>query len=191
MPVYTVHLPSRRSRDDNIPLAPPGAAVVSPRLVPVTKAELVNAVFVPEGFSRAAFWLGPFWLAWHKLWLELLVWLAVFFLLASREVSFVSGWAIFLIAVLLELLLGLEANNLRRARLRRNGYRLADVAAGATLDDAERSFFRRILETGAAPSESVTETAAVRAQPSPLPLPSPSSPHGDVLGLFPLPDDPR
>ena len=142
---------------------------------------------MPEGFSRAAFFLGPFWLAWHRLWLELLAWAAVFLLLASGEVRFVAGWAIFLIAVLLELLLGLEANNLRRLRLRRNGYRLADVAAGATLDDTERSFFRRILETGAAPSE----LATARAQSSPPPLPSLSPPHGDVLGLFPLPDDPR
>jgi Protein of unknown function (DUF2628) len=187
MPVYTVHLPSRGLRDDKIPLALPGAAAASPQPNPVTKAELVEAVFVPEGFSRAAFWLGPFWLAWHKLWLELLAWVAVFLLLASGEARFVSGWAIFWIAVLLELLLGLEANNLRRASLRRNGYRLADVAAGATLDDAERSFFRRILEPGAAPSE----LAATRVQSSPPPLPSPSSPHGDVLGLFPLPDDPR
>lgn len=187
MPVYTVHLPSRGLRDDKIPLALPGAAAASPQPVPVTKAELVEAVFVPEGFSRAAFWLGPFWLAWHKLWLELLVWVALFLLLAGGEVRFVSGWAIFWIAVLLEVLLGLEANNLCRASLRRNGYRLADVSAGATLDDAERSFFRRILEPGAVPSES-----AVRVQSSPPPLPAPfPPPPGDVLGLFPLPDDPR
>jgi Protein of unknown function (DUF2628) len=186
MAVYTVHLPSRGLRDDKIPLAPPGAATVSPRPVPVTKAELVDAVFVPEGFSRAAFWLGAFWLAFHRLWLELLLWLAIFGLLASGELRFIGPGMGFVIGVVLEILLGLEANNLRRGRLARIGYRLADVAAGATRDDAERSFYRRALEMDEVPPEPVKDAA----RPPPLPPPAPN-PQPDVLGLFPLPDDPR
>ncbi len=182
MPVYTVHLPSRGASEDRVPIVLPGAAAPPPRPVPVTQAELVDAVFVPEGFSRAAFWLGPFWLAWHRLWLELLAWLVVVFVLASGEIWFIAGWTSFFIGFLLEILLGLEANNLRRAWLRRNGYRLADVAAGASRDDAERGFYRRALETAVRPPE----------PGKPRPQSYPASPQqSEVLGLFPLPEDPK
>lgn len=140
---------------------------------------LAAAVFVPEGFSRAAFFLGPLWLVWHRLWLELLAWLVLFAALASGELRFIAAGTGFLIAVLLELLLGLEANNLRRGGLARAGYRLVDVAAGATRDDAERSFFRRALTPDAAPPQ------PVRGNPPP-PLPQ-----AQVLGSLPLPEDPR
>jgi hypothetical protein len=167
MPVYTVHLPTRGRRDT------PGFA--EPR--PVTDAALVGAEFVPERFSRAAFFLGPIWLAWHRLWLELLLWLVTFSLLAIQP--FLGMGTSLLIGVLLEILLGLEANDLRRGRLTRNGYRLTDVAAGATRDDAERGFFRRYLESG-----------APRADKEATP-PSPPNPQAEVLGVFPLPEDPR
>ncbi len=168
MPVYTVHLPTRGPRDTsgfaNEPRSPGEAA-------------LVRAKFVPERFSRAAFFLGPIWLAWQGLWLELLVWLIVFSLLAIQPI--VGGAIAFLIGLLLEILLGLEANNLRRGRLARKGYRLVDVAAGATRDDAERGFFRRYLASDPPQPDKKTPPA------------SPPPPQAEVLGVFPLPEDPR
>lgn len=180
MPVYTVHLPSRGLRGETSSFALPGEP---PRPATVSEAALINAVFVPEGFSRAAFFLGPFWLAWHRLWLELLVWLVGFFLLADGILPFIGAGATFLIGIVLEILLGLEANNLRRAKLARLGYRLVDVAAGATRDDAERSFYRRSFETGVA--------APAPAEGGARPPPLPPNPQAEVLGLFPLPEDPR
>lgn len=167
MPVYTVHLPTRGLRD---------ASGVANE--PLPAAALVNAQFVPERFSRAAFFLGPIWLAWQGLWLEFLLWLVVFSLLAIQHV--VGAGTSFLIGVVLEILLGLEANNLRRGRLARNGYRLVDVAAGATRDDAEHSFFRRYLESNAPQVDKET--------PPPSPPPNTNT---DVLGVFPLPEDAR
>ncbi len=181
MPVYTVHLPSRGLRSETSGFALPGEP--APRSATASEAALVNAVFVPEGFSRAAFFLGPFWLAWHRLWLELLVWLVVFSVLASGTLRFIGPGTSFMIGVVLEILLGLEANNLRRGKLARLGYRLVDVTAGATLDDAERSFYRRTFETGAVLPEPAKE--------SPRPPPLPPNPQAEVLGLFPLPEDPR
>jgi Protein of unknown function (DUF2628) len=166
MPVYTVHFPTRVGATSGFANKPP------------VDAALVAAEFVPERFSRAAFFLGPIWLAWHKLWLELLAWLVVFSLLTIQH--FVGAGTNFWIGVLLEFLLGLEANNLRRGRLARKGYRLVDVAAGATRDDAERSFYRRYLQTGAVPP-TVTRSSA----------PPPANPNAEVVGLFPLPEDPR
>lgn len=163
MPVYTVHLPTRRRRD-----------VLGVANEP--QAALVDAQFVPERFSRAAFFLGPIWLAWQGLWLELLLWLVVFALLAIQNI--VGAGTAFLIGVVLEIFLGLEANDLRCARLARNGYRLVDVAAGATRDDAERGFFRRYLESIAPRSGQETP-------------PLPPNANTDVLGVFPLPEDTR
>jgi hypothetical protein len=172
MPVYTVHLPTRGAREtsgfENEPASRPSAEAV-----------LVNAQFVPERFSRAAFFLGPIWLAWHWLWLELLLWLLVFSLLTTQQ--FVAAGASFWIGVLLEVLLGLEANNLRRWKLTRSGYRFVDVAAGAVRDDAELNFYRRYLESGAPSPPSLRESAP----------PAPPTPHPEVIGLFPLPEDPR
>jgi Protein of unknown function (DUF2628) len=169
MPVYTVHLPTRGLRDT--------LGVVN-ELRPPDAATLVKAKFVPECFSRAAFFLGPIWLAWQGLWLESLVWLVAFSLLAIQHV--VGTVIAFLIGVLLEILLGLEANNLRRARLKRRGYSLVDVAAGATRDDAERGFFRRYLESGLPQPDKKMLSAS-----------TPPPPQAEVLGVFPLPEDPR
>jgi hypothetical protein len=172
MPVYTVHLPTRGGRETS-------GFANEPASRPSAEAALVNAQFVPERFSRAAFFLGPIWLAWHRLWLELLLWIVVFSLLAMQHV--IAAGASFWIGVLLEILLGLEANNLRRWKLARRGYRLVDVAAGATRDDAERSFYRRYLERGALSPAPVKDGAP----------PAPPTPSADVIGLFPLPEDPR
>jgi hypothetical protein len=182
MPVYTVHLPIR---GETSRFALRGSAEPAPRSADSapSQAALVDAAFVPEGFSRAAFFLGPFWLAWHRLWLELLIWLVVFGLLASGELRVVGAGTSFMIAILLEVLLGLEGNNLRRGGLARRGYRLVDVAAGATRDDAERSFFRRSIESGA--------PLPAQAAPNALPPPFPPHPQPEVLGVFPLPEDPR
>ncbi|HLH12916.1 MAG TPA: DUF2628 domain-containing protein [Methylovirgula sp.] len=159
MAVYTVHLPGRG--------ASPGS--------------LVHAVFVPEGFSRAAFFLGPLWLAWNRLWLEFFAWIVAFLLLASGAIPYISSGTAFFIALLLEILLGLEANNLRRGDFARRGFRLIDVAAGATRDDAERGFYRRACAPAPAASDE---------KPPPLPAVPPGA-QPDVLGVFPLPEDPR
>jgi hypothetical protein len=171
MAVYTVHLPSQGFRES-------GRASLS-----APQAALADAIFLPEGFSRAAFFLGPFWLAWHRLWLILVIWLVVFGLLVSLALRLVESGTSFLVGFLLQALLGLEGNDLRRGELARRGYRLVDVAAGATLEDAERSFYRRSFETSAIPPALPQESAQPKIFAS--------NPHAEVLGLFPLPEDRR
>ena len=168
MTVYTVYVPDFGRRT---PLFDAGHY-----------AALPDAVFVREGFSRAAFFLGPFWLAWNRLWGFLILWFALLFLLVFEAPKVLSWGAIFWIVLLLEILLGLEGNNLRRGELARRGFRLTDVAAGLRRVDAERAYFRR----------------ALTAIPPPLPAPKitdaphpPTPPSGDVVGLFPHPGDAR
>ncbi len=169
MAVYTVYVPDfgRRTAQSNAE----------------KYAALPDAVFVREGFSRAAFFFGPFWLAWHRLWGVLLLWFALFFLLAVEAPHYLNGFAIFWIALLLEFLLGLEGNSLRRAELARRGFRFTDVSAGVRRSDAERSYFGRALRAIPPPAQApkISDTAPPFA-------PRPSS---EVVGLFPRPEDAR
>jgi hypothetical protein len=103
-----------------------------------------DAVFVAEAFSRAAFLLGPIWLVWARAWAALALWLGAMGAIVAATVWF--GLPPALIAgvwLAVATLTGLEAAELRRAALARRGYRPADVVCGQTLDDAERTFFRR------------------------------------------------
>ncbi len=142
-----------------------------------------DAVFVREGFSRAAFLLGPFWLAWHRLWGVLIVWFALFGLLTLVAPGYLGDGAIFWIALLLEFLLGLEGNGLRQRELAQRGFRLSDVAAGIRRIDAERSYFRRALRAIPPPLPPVKISDAATA--------SALTPHGEIVGLFPHPEDAR
>ena len=86
---------------------------------------------VKEGFSWPAFFFGPFWLLWHRLWPEAAgVGIAA---LATLALPPAAGLAA---SFLLALLLGLEGNALRRWALRRRGWREADIIAAASADEA-------------------------------------------------------
>ncbi|HEY0145047.1 MAG TPA: DUF2628 domain-containing protein [Methylovirgula sp.] len=146
-------------------------------------AALPDAVFVREGFSRAAFFLGPFWLAWNRLWIALVAWFAIYFLLTIEAPEVLGGGSIFWTGLLLEFLLGLEGNSLRRWELARRGFRLTDIAAGLRRTDAERSFFSRALRAIPPPAPTPKISDAVPAF-----APPPSS---EVVGLFPRPEDAR
>ena len=134
-----------------------------------------EAVFVPDVFSRAAFVLGPFWFAWRRVWRGLVLWLiALGALAAVARAASLPPDAVRFAVLALAALTGLEANNLRRAALERRGWACVDVASGATLEDAERSYFLR----AAAP--------ATRAGAGPAPRAAPAAPvYDDVGGLFP------
>jgi hypothetical protein len=169
MAVYTVYVPSFGN-------ATPSEAE--------KYAALPEAVFVREGFSRAAFFLGPFWLAWHRLWAVLVVWFALFFLLSAAAPLYLSSGAIFLIALLLEYLLGLEGNALRRGELARRGFRLSDVATGFRRTDVERAYYLRALTAIPPPAAQPKITDAPNSNYGP-----PAS--QSVVGLFPGPEDAR
>jgi len=158
------------------------------RRTPLSDAEqyaaLPDALFVREGFSRAAFFLGPVWLAWHRLWGFLLLWLALAFLFVFEAPKAFNVGAIICVALALEFLLGLEGNNLRRGELARRGFRLVDVAAGIRRVDAERIYFRRALTAIPPPPPTPKITDAPRPPMGP-------PPPGDVVGLFPHPGDAR
>lgn len=111
MRVYTVHVPP----------AAEGAGPAQPALV-------------REGFCWPAFLFAPLWLGWRRLWWPLLAWAAVTLALAATD----WAWGGYL-ELAVQLLLGFEANNLRRWDLARRGWQEAGVV---TAPDADTAFAR-------------------------------------------------
>jgi hypothetical protein len=153
--------------------------------------------FVRDGFHVWAALLGAVWLAWHRLWLALIGWIAVMvavdFGLAALGAG---GTAIFLVDVMLALLTGLEAASLRRWTLSRRNWRQLDIVVADDEEQAERRFFDRwtarqralgndqpAVDRGAPPP-----TRDIPGQPFSRPPPLPRS---EIIGLFPEPGGSR
>jgi hypothetical protein len=154
---------------------------------PGDPAALEQADLVRDAFSWGAFFFTFLWFFAHRLWLAGLGVLAV--LLAFNlglDLLDVHPGASVAADLLLCILIGLEANSLRRWTLARHGRPVADVVSASDRDEAETKAVARWLERGAAP-------APVRSPASP-PTPAPvfSSLRPDpVIGLFPDAERPR
>jgi hypothetical protein len=167
MPVYTVHEPPRKSDDHDDD----------------TLAHTARIVFVRDGFHFWAFLLAPLWMLRHRMWLEFIFYALIVgaTTLALRRLGlaeYAGGWVALLVAVLI----GIEASSLRRWKLSRRGFENLGVVVGEDLEDAERRFFDGWV---AAP-----ERPAPAAPPPPAPSPferPPAAPSTDIVGLFPQP----
>jgi hypothetical protein len=103
-----------------------------------------DAEFVRQAFCWKAFFFGPLWLARHRLWVGLLLWAAAYLVLIAALPTVLSASSVFLIALSLQIYLGLEANRLQEAKLARQGYRLAEIIAAPAREIAESAFYRQI-----------------------------------------------
>jgi hypothetical protein len=162
MPVYTVHEPPRsgRHRDDD------------------ALAHSTRFVFVRDGFHFWAFLLGPLWMLRHRLWLEFIAYcvFAAGLTFALTRLGVPAGAAP--AALLLALLIGMEASSLRRWKLTRRGFTNLGVVVGDGLEDAERRFF----------DGWVTQPEPPMPPPAASPFARPSAPSNDIVGLFPQPE---
>jgi Protein of unknown function (DUF2628) len=104
---------------------------------------VAEAAFVRQAFNWKAFFFGPFWLAGHRLWVTLLLWVGAYLLLIASLPTVLSPEAAFPIGLALQILLGLEANRLREAKLAARGYHLVEIVAAPALDQAEATFYHR------------------------------------------------
>ena len=167
MSVYTVHEPPLRAAQ----------AAPNPE----------RFIFVRDGFYFWAFVFSVLWMLWHRMWLILLVYVAV---VAGLETALrylgVSSPLLGLIGVLIALLVGIEGATLRRFKLARRGWKNIGVVSGDNLEDAERRFFDAWLRrtSGARPEPSTSLPGPPPAPPSPTPRTSPAP---DIIGLFPEP----
>lgn len=105
-----------------------------------------RVAFVKEGFAWLALFVPVLWLIYHRMWIELILFLAIFTVLPwafglDRQTEALFGW----ISLALVALFAFEANDLRSAALERRGYRLAGVTMGRDRMEAELAFFRNWL----------------------------------------------
>lgn len=173
MPVYTVHAPVAAGPD--------------------ARSATDKFVFVRDGFYFWAFLLGPFWLAWRKLWLALLGYVIVVSVAAIPLVVFQAGGGTrFAVMLLIALLMGFEAASLRRWTLSRRKWRQLDIVVADDEETAERRFFDRWASDRRGFAND--QLAVDRGGPPPtrdIPGQSfsrpPPLPHDGIIGLFPQP----
>jgi hypothetical protein len=147
MLVYTVHEPAR-----------PAASLDD-------RAD--ELVFVKEGFSMPAFLFGPFWLAVHRLWLPLVLYVAALLLLLGIFQILPGGsGAVGIVLTLAAMAFGLEANSIRRWGLSRREYQLIGTAAGKTFEECEHRFL-----TGWLAGQGVASKPSALLTPPAPPLP--------------------
>ena len=105
-------------------------------------------VFVKDGFSWAAALFAPIWLIVHRLWWPLVGYVAIsaVFEIAQNIGSFDQRW-LGLAGLALHLLIGFEADTLRRWGLERRGWRTVGTVTGASAAECERRFFDAWLPT--------------------------------------------
>jgi hypothetical protein len=135
-------------------------------------------VFVRDGFSFWAFLLPPIWMLRHRLWLVLLLYLAVAMALAAAlHLLGASTSARLAAGLLLSLLVGFEAATLRRFGLARRRWNEVGIVVGDDLEAAERRFFDAWVK-------GEPRVIAPAAQDLPRTRPAPAS---EIIGLFPNP----
>ena len=172
MPVYTVHAP-----------------IANETGIRATD----RFAFVRDGFHFWAALLSPVWLIWHRLWLVLIGWIIVTLAMEIGMKSLGAGSTAIVVAdILVALLMGFEAANLRRWTLSRRNWRQLDIVVADDEEQAERRFFDRWTAKQRALIND--QTAVDRGAPPPTrDLPGqpfsrpPPLPHGDIIGLFPEP----
>ena len=140
---------------------------------------LDQAEVVKDGFAWVPFLLGPFsflWFFWNRLWLAGAgVLLAVVAFGAALQVLRVGMGATFVAELLFALLLGLEANSLKRWTWRRRKPAV-DVVTASDFAEAEAKAFSRWLAEGREP-----RTPIARASMPVVPYRGGEP----VIGLFP------
>jgi uncharacterized protein DUF2628 len=176
MPVYTVHAPVAYGAD---------------------LAATDKFVFVRDGFHFWAAVASVIWLAWNRLWLALLGWVALTLAIDFGMAALgASSRAILCVDLLLAILMGFEAATLQRWTLSGRNWRQLDIVVADDAESAERRFFDRwtarqrgltndqwSVDRGGPPP-----TRNVPGQPFSKP---PPLPQGGIIGLFPEPGGSR
>ena len=99
-------------------------------------------VFVKDGFSWLAALFAPLWMLVHRLWWALLGYLlAIVALRLAQKFGGLTESTIGLMTFGLNLLIGFEADTLRRWALDRKGWHMLGSVSGRTVDECERRFF--------------------------------------------------
>jgi len=141
MAVYTVHVPRGRWGERPTP---------------------ERIVFLRDGFSVAAFLLGPFWLLWRRAWLAALLWTILLGVVGALAAAGLSREAVSVLEIALGALLGFEGTRLVAWTLARRGYAESAVIVAENLEDAETAFFAS-LQAGAPAAQGAAAAGGLAA----------------------------
>ena len=94
---------------------------------------------VRDGKNPLALIFPPFWLAWHRLWLELLVYAVITFAIILLAI-WQPGAPVMYLSAVPGLYLLLEGDELIRRNLERFGWQYSGVIEGDTREEAEIRF---------------------------------------------------
>jgi hypothetical protein len=166
----------------------PAFAVLEPPGYRDTAEHADRFIFLQERFSLSAFLLGPLWMIWQRLWLELPAYIAGIVAIGYGLYALGAGLpAISLALGLMQLLLGLEATTLVHGMRLRYGWRDQGVVIADDLELAERRFFDRRAARRASAPAAPGPAAPGTTTPGPLSGASGGSLLPRVIGLFPEP----
>ena len=130
--------------------------------------------FVPETFSVVAFIEPWAYFLWHRMWLVTIAYLLlVGVLILGLGAAGLAGPVVAAIGFVFNLIIGLEASNLRRWTLDRSGFHEEGVVVAASRDEAERRYFAERATALAPPPPPAGPPSAYPAAPQ------------HVIGLFP------
>lgn len=149
-------------------LTPPGAA-------PQDERTLV----LRDGFSILTFLVPPVWFAFHRLWFEAGLSLALLVLAGLLSGSSIGEAAGPALSLAVSLFCGLEGRALRIAALERQGFTLDSVVEAANRDEADEIYF------SGAPLQTRTPVNSVSIGQMPV-APHMNKRSRPVLGLFDL-----
>jgi hypothetical protein len=103
-----------------------------------------DAVFVREGFCWTAFIFSVFWALSHRMWVVALgLTAAIAGLAAIDDVLDLDPLFSEALGLALSVWIGFEANDWRRAALKRQGYLDAGIVVAPAIELAEHRFFER------------------------------------------------
>ena len=107
-----------------------------------------DAILVKEGFSWPALFIPLIWLIYKRMWIVLVFYVAVTMALTVlSQVALLPDSAVLVGNLAVNLILGLEGNDLYRWTLARRRYREQAVVVGRNLIAAEQRYFQTIADT--------------------------------------------
>ena len=141
-------------------------------------------VFVKDGFSLWAALFPLPWLLINRMWIPFLVYLAlsIGFSVVVQAIGWSDG-AVFPVAVVLALLIGFEANGLRRWSLGAKGYQMVALGSGTSREECERRIYEKIAAFASQKTSPIEATGSERTAST---APAASKPR-PIVGLFPEP----
>ncbi len=108
---------------------------------------LMDAEYIPEGFSWMAFIFNFFWLIYQKLWLQGALFLIAYIIINEFATSeLISPMIESIVYFGICFYIGFGGNDMIRKKLENTGYTFNDVVVAKSMDEAEYKFIEMLIK---------------------------------------------